>query len=141
MREVHLIIGLPGSGKTTLAKKLHETHGGVLFDDVNNIENRDQVFAETTADTIIMTDPHLCMANPTAIMDTLMGWFGDDVYVVAYLFKPDVAQSLENIKARNDGRFISKYTIDKMNEGYNVTWMNQGLAFYGSSTIVETYRP
>lgn len=141
MREVHLIIGLPGSGKTTFAKNLLENLGGVLFDDVNNIEDREQIFAETTANTIIMTDPHLCAANPTSIMDKLMEWFGDDLCLTTYLFKPNVEQSLENIKARNDGRIISKYTIEKMNEGYNLAWMNQGLGFYGLTHIIDTYCP
>lgn len=141
MKTVHLIIGLPGSGKTTLANELLEIHGGVLFDDVNNIENRDQVFAETSADTIIMTDPHLCLATPTNIMANLMKWFGEDIYLVSYLFIPDINQSLANIVARNDGRVINRYTIDKMAEGYNVAWMHQGLDFYGDAQIMETYRP
>ena len=57
-----IIIGLPGSGKTTYYEEHLKTHGFIFFDDfISSIFNGKMMKAiETGIDDICITDPRLC---------------------------------------------------------------------------------
>jgi hypothetical protein len=81
MNNILFIVGLPGSGKTTLANKINNDNGGkyLVIDDPKDFDT--QILPNINKD-LIITDPYLCyeknrdsafrkikMANPDAKID------------------------------------------------------------------------
>ena len=107
MNKALLIIGLPGSGKTHLAKTKYVPLGYVLIDDPKekpNAEGKD----------IVITDPHLCDEN---IRKSCISFLEKMGYAVECIyFENDEEKCKKLIALRNDGRVIEtfkafKYTI------------------------------
>lgn len=103
MALVKFIIGLPGSGKTHLAKELQATSiiAPMMIDDpvlvdltkLNNIVD------------VIVTDPHLC--NPR-IRQNAIDTFAKRGYMIEFIFfENDAEKCIKNVAYRADGRIIS----------------------------------
>lgn len=109
MNKVVLIIGLPGSGKTYLAKTKYVPMGYVLIDDPKETP-------KTQGEDIVLTDPHLCNEN---IREQCINFFEKIGYEVECIFFENNEEKCKKlIERRNDGRIIKtfkvfKYTIPK----------------------------
>ena len=92
-----IIVGLPGSGKTTLAKAwLSEMDDytlahSVFFDDLClNIDSASNAFNKSLHKTVIITDPKMTMSHPDQITDRLRDLFPcDDYEFIYYYFEND----------------------------------------------------
>ena len=97
------IVGLPGSGKTTLAKT-YPNH--ILIDD------------PTTKPTLeplkqyIITDPHICKPR---VFEQVLRLYSEAYYI---FFTNEPTISLENIIRRDDGRNITKDYINYLSRQY-----------------------
>ena len=98
------IIGLPASGKTTLALQRYTNH--ILIDDP-----RSKPIIDLTKDYVI-TDPDLCKPK---VFDVVKNLYPEAYYI---FFTNDPYQCNENLKKRNDGRNITKEYIDKLSYVY-----------------------
>lgn len=73
-----IIIGLPGSGKTTLAKSMLN-HQNILLDDLSMDMHEGVVrFAQSNKKNVIITDPRLCGVAEEQIAQVIRRYFGND---------------------------------------------------------------
>lgn len=93
MTEFRIIVGLPGSGKTTLAKAwLSEMDDytlahTVFYDDLClNIESAINTFNKELHKTVIITDPKMTMSHPDQINERLRSMFDCDEYIFNYYY-------------------------------------------------------
>lgn len=79
-RIFNIIIGLPGSGKTTLAKSmLNDVPGALLLDDLSrNFGDGVQQFNELLPSFVIITDPRMCGVSEERIKEVINKNFIDD---------------------------------------------------------------
>ncbi len=93
--KITLIIGLPASGKTTLAKTL----GGFLIDDPISIK-----ILPNYVDHLIITDPYFCIDSilNKAINILYKKYDHYNVIINRIYFENDLAQCLLNSKLRNN---------------------------------------
>ncbi len=110
MTRITFILGLPGSGKTHLAKSLM-TSESTLIDDLNqNIVDVDK-FIKNPTPHLIITDPLAVRYTPEWITIKLKELFGE-CEVEFIPFENDPLTAYYNTKRRNDGRKISRASIN-----------------------------
>ena len=107
-----IIVGLPGSGKTYLAKRLVDKMQGVLLDDVNNHGGLDTIkqYINKQAPQIIITDPHLCRREAQLFAKKFFSDYTMQYMVEWIFFENNVEACLKNIKRRTkkgDARNVS----------------------------------
>lgn len=99
-----LIIGLPGSGKTHLAKKLTTSRPEyVIIDDPKDLKSLD--FAISQGNDLIICDPHLCGQSAR---DGCTRYLEGKGYSIFFLFfENDSLKCERNIRLRADGRVVN----------------------------------
>lgn len=111
---VHVFIGLPGSGKTFLAKKQMEKIGinnCVLLDDVSqNVIMLSQKYKQKH---VMITDPFFIEMKRSEILHAIKQFF-PDANIKLYWCMGDIDLCHENTRLRNDGRIISKNFIQQL---------------------------
>ena len=114
-----LIIGLPGSGKTYLAKNKYVPMGYCLIDDPS--QNQDNYYSmmyhlNITKWDLVIVDPHFCKEKDRT---KAIEFIKSKKYNVKCIFmENDEAKCNELLKLRNDGKVITtfeafNYTIPK----------------------------
>lgn len=105
-----LVGGMPGSGKSYLAKLLQQKYGGHLIDDPTT-DNRHAIDAEldkipADCDLIFITDPFFCLQYVQKLAEEkLEGRF--PVCAISWIFLDNnAAQCRMNVAKRNDGRRV-----------------------------------
>lgn len=98
-----LMSGLPGSGKSYLAKILAEKHNGYLIDDPTDIDSELSKIPQNK-NLIFITDPFFCLEEIQKLAEEkLYGWFPwCGITWIALDNNPQ--QCRMNVAARNDGR-------------------------------------
>lgn len=119
MRDITFIIGLPGSGKTTLAESLVK-EGVTLIDDFCVVVQAGEApeVLQNAGDKVVITDPKACLVKPQVILEKLEGW-GGPCKVRFIAFENDVEACWNNIKARDDGRRISLTYVKNLAKSYD----------------------
>ena len=113
MKKIVIILGLPGSGKTTLAKTKYSNYK--LIDDITinyNINYYDP------NDKIVITCPIAGTKSKKEILRKLKLWFGKS-YITFIVYENNYEQCIKNIESRNDGRNISYKTLQFLSKRYN----------------------
>lgn len=110
-----IIVGLPGSGKTTLAKGMIEhLDGWELVDDIKDLAALPD---PSSVLGVIVCDPHLCIKevrdNAIAILSAMYGTVG----AIYFSNEPDACRS--NVASRADGREVGP-TIHNLSRLYLV---------------------
>lgn len=113
MREVVLIVGLPGSGKSFLGREISVNEGYAFIDDASRTLDPDrdpalQLARYAKANGLVIADPLLCaedgIVNARVILDRAFP--GVPVRVIC--FENDPQACLHNVKARADGREVAE---------------------------------
>jgi len=103
MNKAVLIIGLPGSGKTYLAKNKYVPEGYLLIDDPDVLPTNDGILFKN----VVVTDPHLCKEK---VRNNCIKFFEDVGYVVECIYFENNPEKCRRwIKLRNDGRVIGDF--------------------------------
>lgn len=103
MNKAVLIIGLPGSGKTHLAKTKYVPLGYTLIDDPTELPKIDKVLFKD----IVVTDPHLCDER---IRNNCIYFFENFGYTVECIyFENNEEKCRRLLKYRNDERVITTF--------------------------------
>jgi len=102
-----LIGGIPGSGKTTLAKRLVNQEESILIDDPH-------LFCSDVlpylGHNLVITDPHFCSSDIRSLAKERLLKEGYIVFEILLTAPPDICW--ERIKLRNDGRKIMREELD-----------------------------
>lgn len=110
-KNIIVVIGLPGSGKTEFAKRNFPNFE--LFDDMGTnsvlIEHYNQF------DNLIITCPFLCKFSKDFIENKIIEFFGKRD-IAFYAFENNLEQSLKNCGNRN--KKVSEKFIKKLSENY-----------------------
>ena len=113
MANILFIVGLPGSGKTTLANRINKENGGKyrIIDDPRNF-NSDVL--PYLGEDLIITDPHLCFeSNRKAAIERILS-INPDTKIDWIFFENDPEACLKNVKGRDERRvetFIKNFNI------------------------------
>lgn len=133
--EIILIIGLPGSGKTHFAKSML-LPGDFFIDDV--MRNKEIITGLDVSQysRVIMTDP-ACLVSRSDIENKLISWFGTDhdYQIIAFDNDPEIAWT--NLRARGDGRQISKPFFDMLAKVYRPQQYDRVIPVYRNPITVH----
>ncbi len=111
MREVILIAGLPGSGKSVLGRTLAAEKRYALLDDASYVlkgaKLDSYLHTYLNEQGLVITDPYLCLTGAIESARAMLKQFFGSVEIKVIAFENNPAQCLENVRARNDGRKVS----------------------------------
>lgn len=113
-KEIVLIMGLPGSGKTTLAKTKYFDYE--LIDDISlkiNVLHEYDKFNK-----LVITCPFAGGIDKDKLENRLNQWFSNIEKIDYVAFENNIEQCLKNIVARNDDRVIMAATVERMAKKY-----------------------
>lgn len=114
---ITVIIGLPGSGKTTLALKMVDDKT-FLIDDFSLNKELVNDFLKTGLNRLVITDPRLCSTTKKRAETVLKTYLGDNIFISWIAFENDVESCWKNVQERKDGRVIGRYFLDSLSEKY-----------------------
>lgn len=114
---ITVIIGLPGSGKTTLALKMVDDKT-FLIDDFSLNKELVNDFLKTGLNRLVITDPRLCSTTKKRAETVLKTYLGDNIFISWIAFENDVESCWKNVQERKDGRIIGRYFLDSLSEKY-----------------------
>jgi hypothetical protein len=115
MKQITIIIGLPGSGKSHLLEKEFSDQKYTVVDDPMQSSDIPSDFPEH----LVIADCRLCRDSiMTAFHNFIEKKFGD-VQINKIYFENNPEQCLRNVAYRNDGRLVHA-TIEHMSKTYHV---------------------
>lgn len=107
-----IIIGLPGSGKTTLSNELKDEGYEVYDDFITHFYNGQVIQSIKEGKLVCLNDPRLCSYKIfERQMDTILKYITKDK-IKLILFENNPEKCLQNIQARDDER---KGIVDTIN--------------------------
>lgn len=116
MMRIHLLIGLPGCGKTTLGQELLKSNPGAIFIDDANPESP---WPAAPVPFMIIASPNFCRA---VVRDNALNWLAQKYPSATFeftYFAPDLATCQDNVRHRADGRNVSP-TLSLMARAYDI---------------------
>ncbi len=130
-----LLVGLPGSGKTTYGNSLVESIPNSIFYDDDNIESKKtmDIIRKNLMDgkKVIVAHPRLCISEVYHHFVNRLNLVDNSTSIVTYCFIPDKENSIKNIKRREK----SKKRIDSF-----LTSLETLDLFYKEEFMNETYQ-
>ena len=130
--KITLIVGLPGSGKTTLAQSMLNSDT-FLIDDPSRNKHIFQEAVESLKSNIIICDPLLTFTKVDSVISFLKRKFGNDVDFEWIYFDNDPDQAWENHEHRNltEYRNLNKRGFEEMSKKYIIP---------NGATVIPVYR-
>lgn len=128
--KVIFVVGLPGSGKTHLAKELAK-NGYELFDDVGTETAKEDVIncLKDGKDCIIV-DPHFCSIGAREAAQKIAEKFSADINWIFFENNPEAC--LKNIMLRDDGRKVENF-IKSLSKVYSIPEKEKAIPVYKGS--------
>ena len=118
-KQVIIIIGLPGSGKTTFGQSLENTHK--LYDDfITHFYNGKVIDDLKEGVRVCLTDPRLCDYNVFVRFMNQIEKCVDRAHIHLVLFENDPERCLENVQIRNTNMNGICETIKKLSCVYDI---------------------
>ena len=107
-----LIVGLPGSGKSNLAKQINKDNDG-KYKIINDPKEFEEIKSHIFED-LIVTDPHLIFENNRKMAINKIKELNPDCKIEWIFFENDPEQCLINSNIRNRSNAISLKPIKKV---------------------------
>jgi GTPase SAR1 family protein len=119
--KITLIVGLPGSGKTTLAASMMDSDT-VFIDDPSTMNDPFRMALESDKSHVIMCDPMLAVSDRNTVIKVLKNKFGMGVDIQWIYFDNDPVQAWKNHEKRNSKNYreLSKTFFDDISQKYNI---------------------
>lgn len=132
----YLYIGLPGSGKTTMALAHHLSMGGILLDDKFTMGEL-ELAIKSKPNYIFITDPNLCIPATFRNFIKYLKILNVNKIQLFY-FENDPDKAIANIKYRNDGRLVSESLIrNHYSKLYEIPDNTQILKIWCANNILD----
>lgn len=122
MKNIYLIIGIPGSGKSYWLKDKEEPNHAI-FDDISQMSNPLELLKQSINSTkiknIYISDVNFLELNVLKkAEETIKQYMGNQLFKINYVvFKSNKEISEHNVKLRNDGRKVDG-TISRFYKKY-----------------------
>lgn len=117
MTKVSIIVGLPGSGKTTLGNKLKKQKDAFLIDDIKDKGEIEKAIKEKHQ-FIVITDPYLIFKkNRTNAKKHILSLGIKEIEWI--FFENNKEKCLKNVKKRNDNRKVENF-INLFSKDYTI---------------------
>lgn len=115
-----MIIGLPGSGKTTLINKmtgiLNDFIDAVVVDDINSLDQLPEDFKNV----LILSSPLFCYKETREKATSELMRRYPDALIKYEFFENAPDKCWTNVMNRNDGRLISYDSIKHLSKSYHL---------------------
>lgn len=135
-KEITLIIGLPGSGKSFLINKEFNSSEFTVIDDPMKPDDIPLSFDNH----LVIADCRLCRSN---VLDSFYPFakkrFGD-VKINTIYFENNPEQCLKNVIYRNDGRVVEP-TIRHMTKTYNIPSNERIIPVFDTTKLKKKRKP
>jgi len=137
MSNILFIVGLPGSGKSTLSKKINKDNDGkyLIIDDPKNFELDIQPHLDRD---LIITDPQLCFEKNRKKAEERIKSISKEAKVDWIYFENDPESCLINAEVRNRANQISFKPVKNVK-----TFIENFSKYYTiptDATVVEVYK-
>ena len=138
MNNILFIVGLPGSGKTTLANKINRDNGGKyrVIDDPRDLDK--QVLPYINED-LIISDPALCFPQNREMATKFIQKHNTDAKIDWIYFENDPEACLLNSEIRNSANIISLKPTRKVDSF--IKNLHQFYTIPPGSNVVKVYKP
>ena len=118
VNRVCLIAGLPGSGKSFLGNQLARQIGGLFLDDICRTSGTRRLKECFTSEMVIVADPSLCRLVNRLCAEKMVKEHHPDCEIEWVFFENAPDKCWANVQHRNDGRIVTKYTIQNLSRVY-----------------------
>lgn len=132
MQELTIIVGLPGSGKTTLTKNL-STDENMIIDDFFNTHFAQSVLPLLKLKPVIINDPRLCLKSIFVHLLDILGDYMQNLHIHIIFFENSPEQCIKNIQPY----LLLKPNIINTIQGYSKSYNIQDLIEYSQTKINE----
>ena len=141
-KQLIIVIGLPGSGKTTMCQKLQTLNGYIIFDDfINNFYDGELLDTIQSGNKVCINDPRLCQH---IIFEKYISIFKkyvnhDNIYLI--LFENNPNQCIKNVLQRNNNKVGIINTIKNNSKMYSTDnytkWNHQIISPYSDKNHLD----
>lgn len=109
MQNIIVIVGLPGSGKTTLANKIKEVNKDyIIIDDPKNFSIDIEPHI-VNGQNIILVDPNLCFDKNRDRLVELIKKLNPNIKIDWIFFENNPTKCLNNIHLRSDNKNVKSF--------------------------------
>ena len=119
IKEIRLLVGLPGSGKSTLGEKLAKDSLTVFIDDFSMLTKDAKVYLDTkdfkSIETLIIADCPFCISEVREKAKEVLYEKFQGATISEIFFENDPVKCLKNIKRRQlkgDTRSVENYLLE-----------------------------
>jgi len=129
MPKITVLVGLPGSGKSYYIKQNSDSKTIIVDDPKNANELPDKLTSD-----LIIADCHLCREKTRESLHKILQIRYQKAEINYVFFENNPEQCLQNVKFRNDGRFVEP-TIKNYSKEYNIPDNATVLPVFDTSTL------
>lgn len=133
---IHLVVGLPGSGKTHHAKECVASlcRGGLSAILIDDPKSKEELQGLGKHHVVYITDPHLCKYEARVQAVKYLKELYPEAVIRYKFFENDPVQCRKNVLYRNDGRKVDQM-IEMLSKVYTLPTKGQLCRVWGQTQV------